>query len=435
MLRRHRLLAIATVCLASACFANHAQAQRAKLSSLHYQYFNAIHAGDIQKARDLVRLGNIDPNDIGGYPLVASLFSSGTKLPGSVAYLSDPAFDYVFKELKQSFNTPLRPDGARTVFSAMCSTFMRREVLPVLMDDIYGTIRRIKFAFDQGADPKPLPNIPDHMRKHQPLPVCIDAYLRYRNNYQFAGAIRSLLNDYIEKGADPNYEQPLALAAENLDAELFGLLATHNANFGRIYRVRGLPAACSRGTSLTSITTENTTDLDTLLGRLPSPKDANTALAHEFLVAYIEAGGDIDEPQHQFRSNGGTRCEHTMQTHFERAVHAGQVTYASMVQKLQQLPKVSKPQQVAASQPEPAASITPPKLPPGPRITTSNINVRQTPSITGTLTNTLGPHIAFHIEQVSADGHWSLINAAPVARGWANTIVLGKSSVPNTGRN
>lgn len=323
MLFRFCVLPIA-LALISAVSTHPAYANRVQLSPLHYQYFNAIHSGKIANAREFARLGNIDPNNVGGAPLVASLFTTGGKLPASVAFLSDEAFDYVFKELKQPFNALMLPSGNQTVFSGMCLAFSRNGPFqPVNIEHVYTAVRRIKFAFAEGADPQPLRNIPDHMRKDQPFPSCVTNYLRYRNIPQAAGAIRSILNDYLEKGVDPNYEQPISAAAENLDAELFALLAQHNANFGRVFRVYGnVPAACSRGSGLTSITKENTTDLNTLLGRLPSPKDADTARAHDFLAAYVEAGGDINEKQHKFTTPNGVRCEHSMYTHFERALHA-----------------------------------------------------------------------------------------------------------------
>ncbi len=425
------LQSVLFACIAASILVQPAAAKRMNLTQLHYQYFSAIHAGNIAKARDLAQLGNIDPNNVGGYPMVATLFNHGGRLPASVAYLSDQAFDYVFKELKQPFNATMQPDGDQTVFSAMCLTFTRGNAFQAVnFDDVYSTVNRIKFAFAQGADPKPLPNIPDHMRKHQPLPACVTTYIRYRHIPQAAGAIRSIINEYLERGADPNYNQPISLAAEHLDDELFGLLAIHNANFGRVFRVTSyMPAACSRGGGLTSITKENTRDLDTLLGRLPSPKDADVQRVHAFLVAYIEAGGDIDEPIHRFSTPNGARCEHETQTLFDKAVHAGQVTYAKMVDDLRKLPRSGRPQTTAAFPQQ--NTPTPVAVPKGSRITTAGINVREAPDLNGNLMSTLGANIVFEIEDTSPDGQWTRINAAPIVRGWANNAVIMKSSTPN----
>ena len=45
--------------------------RRPDLTRVDREYINAIQNGDIQKARDLAQLGNIDPNNIAGAPLVA----------------------------------------------------------------------------------------------------------------------------------------------------------------------------------------------------------------------------------------------------------------------------------------------------------------------------------------------------------------------------
>lgn len=65
------------------------------------------------------------------------------------------------------------------------------------------------------------------------------------------------------------------------------------------------------------------------------------------------------------------------------------------------------------------------------RITTAGINVREEPSLAGTLLGTLGTNSVFDIEESSPDGQWSRINAPPVLRGWANTAVILRSSTPN----
>lgn len=67
----------------------------------------------------------------------------------------------------------------------------------------------------------------------------------------------------------------------------------------------------------------------------------------------------------------------------------------------------------------------------GSRIATAGINVREQPSTTATLMSTLGPNTVFEIEEQSPDGQWSRIDAPPIVRGWANNVVLLKSSMPN----
>lgn len=429
----YRSLYVAAGAIACAAIVNPAHAQKKqRLERVHYEYINAIQRGDIQKARDLAQLGNIDPNNMAGAPLVSSLFSNnGTWVPMSMPLLSNESFNYVFRELKQPFNAKLLPHGDQTVFSLMCLNFAQVKGFGTASaDKVYNTIDRIKFAFAQGADPRPLPDIPDHMRDNQPFPSCVTAYLNYRTNPQVRGAILSVLNDYLEKGASPDYDQPVTLAAENYDTELFSLLAAHNVKFGRVFRVRNLPASCMRGGGLTSITKANTTDLDTLLGRLPRPKDTDVTVAREFLIAYIEAGGDITEKQHRFTSPG-VRCEHQTETLFERAVGAGQISYAKMVQELEKLSRAEKQRELNKVLPFPTASPSSTPLG-GSRVTTADINVREQPHLAGTLMSTLGANIEFVIEDSSPDGQWSRINAAPIVRGWANNAVIRKSSIPNT---
>lgn len=92
-------------------------------------------------------------------------------------------------------------------------------------------------------------------------------------------------------------------------------------------------------------------------------------------------------------------------------------------------PSEQKP--TAQTLPAPRASATA-EQPSGSRIATAGINVRQKPSIDAGLIGTLGANMVFNIEETSADGLWSRIDAPPIIRGWANNAVISKSSTPNT---
>lgn len=156
--------------------------------------------------------------------------------------------------------------------------------------------------------------------------------------------------------------------------------------------------------------------------------------AREFLTAYIEAGGDVREKQNHFGLDG-SRCKHTTYTLFEKAVGLGQIAYAKMVQELEKQRALPKTLPTSPAEPKyytPEGTVSPPQPPKGGRVTTAEINVREEPAITGKLMSTLGPNIAFDIEETSPDGAWSRINAAPIVRGWANTGVIRKSSTSNT---
>lgn len=429
---------ILLVAVLLACAATDAKAtRRPDLTRVDREYINAIQNGDIPKARDLAQLGNIDPNNIAGAPLVASLFSNnGRWVPESMPLLSDAAFDYVFKELKQPFNTKLLPNEDRTVFSLMCLNFSRTKGFGQMnIAEVHNTISRIKYAFTQGADPRPLSGVSKHRRDEQPFPACVQGYLRYRHIPEARGVILSLLNDYLDKGADPDYDQPVRYAAQNLDVELFSVLTSHNVDLGRVFRVGGnIPAACSRGSGLTSVTSD-VSQRDTLLGLIPSPKDTEIAAAREFLTAYIEAGGNIKEKQNHFGLTG-VRCNHSTYTLFEKAVGLGQINYAKMVQEMEQLRVLDKALPFTASKPQmytTDGSVPPAAAQPlsGSRLTTAEINVRELPALDGALMSTLGPNIAFEIEETSPDGQWSRINAAPIVRGWSNNAVIRKSSISN----
>lgn len=228
----------------------HAQ-KHSQLTKIEHQYIDAIQKGDIQKAREIAKLGNLDPNAIAGDPLVFSLFNRSSWVPESMPLLTDQAFDYVFKELKQPFNAKLHEED-RTVFSLMCLNFARvRGFGSMNIAEVHNTIQRINYAFSQGADPRPLPDVQEYKRDDQPFPACVRAYLPYRKFPDARGIILSLLYDYLEKGADPDYEQPVRYAAENLDVDLFSVFASHNVDLGRVFRVTGnIPHACSRGSSL-----------------------------------------------------------------------------------------------------------------------------------------------------------------------------------------
>ncbi len=107
------------LCLAASAFISAVlflipAASAKSLSSSQYQFLEAAKNGEVQKARDIMELGALDPNNFNGQPFVKWMFFDGG---GQLNAMSDAAFDYVFKELKQPFDIPAGEYGVHPVFA------------------------------------------------------------------------------------------------------------------------------------------------------------------------------------------------------------------------------------------------------------------------------------------------------------------------------
>ncbi len=234
----------------------------------------------------------------------------------------------------------------------------------------------------------------------------------------------AIIDTLIKSGADPNYDRPIEKAVEKFDVQLFQALVDNGARIDNAFPVtHEVDSTCGR----------HGLRPNTIIAKIPTPRDKDVELARPFLIAVQEAGIDIMQKQNFVRFNAG-RCERQHVTLVDRAVVFGNTIYAKMVMELAKAQPPPKQRELHKALP--FTTATPSPAPPtGSRITTADINVREQPSLTGTLMSTLGANIEFVIEETTPDGQWSRINAAPIVRGWANTAVIRKSSTPNKAEN
>jgi hypothetical protein len=413
MFQQHIALTASLFLAGLCCLASPASAER--LSSSQFQFMEAARKGEIQKARDIMELAKLDPNDFNGQPFVKWMFFDGG---GQLNAMTDAAFDYVFKELKQPFNIPAGSNGSYPVFAFFCinmgaGTYSQLENVAGLQR----TQARINWALANGANAKHIKTGWEHWRR-QPLPRCVEEYFSWRHNPQARSIMLAIMDTMIKAGADPNYDRPLEKAAEKFDVQLFQMLVDNGARADHAFPVsHEADSSCGK----------HGLPPNTIIAKLPTPTDKDIPLAKTFLEALQEAGIDIMEKQNFVRFWAG-RCERQQLTLVDRAVAFGNTGYAKMVMGLAKArPASASPEATSASAP-----LTTGSLPGGSRIVTSSFNVREQPALDGALLSMLGPNTVFEVEETSPDGQWTRINAVPIVRGWANTAVILRSSTPNT---
>lgn len=389
------------------------------LSKPQGQFLNAITNGEIQKARDLKELANLDPNDFDGHPFVKWLFFDGA---GQLNAMSDEAFDYVFKDLKQPFNIETGDNGSYPVFAFFCINTGAETYNQ--LGNITGLLRtqeRINYAIANGASAAHIKTGWEH-RRRQPLPRCVEEYFRWRHNPQSQSIMLAIIDTLIKAGADPNYDWPLASAAEKYDVQLFQALVDNGARADHVFPIAHDSSPCSKQGS----------PPNTIIAKLPNPRDKDIPQAHAFLTAVQDSGIDIMEKQRFLPGARNCTAEHS--TLVERALAAGQTAYAKMVLD------IAKAKSIAPASPDQHGSLPPPASPPPAtekpapgtsRVVTRGFNVREQPHITATLLSELGANAVFDILGATPDGQWTRIEAPTIVAGWANTAVILKSSIPN----
>lgn len=373
-----------------------------RLSSTQYQFMEAATKGQVQKARDLMELGKLDPNNFDGQPFVKWMFFDGG---GQLNALSDEAFDYVFKELKQPFNIPAGSNGSYPVFAFLCinmgaGTYSQQPNVTGLQR----TQTRINWALANGANAKHIKTGWEHWRR-QPLPRCVEEYFSWRHNPQARSIMLAIIDTLIKEGADPNYDRPLEKAAEKFDVQLFQSLVNNGARADHAFPVtHEVDSTCGR----------HGLPPNTIIAKLPTPSDKDIPLAKPFLEAVQEAGIDIMEKQNFVRFSAG-RCERQHVTLVDRAVAFGNTAYAKMILELAKAHPTPQ-RELPKTLPFQTATPSSPPLT-GSRIVTTSFNVREQPTLDGKLISTLGPNTVFEVEETSPDGQWSRINAVPIVRG------------------
>ena len=388
-----------------------------RLSNTQYQFLEAVRKGQVQKARDLLELANLNPNNFDGQPFVRWLFEGD----GQLNAMTDEAFDFTFKELKQPFNGPNGRGGHATTFALFCTnTGAGSYSQQPSIGGLQRTQRRITFAIGQGANAKHVPGLTWAYRQYQPLPRCVDEYFSWRHNPQARSILLAVIDTLLKAGADPQYDLPIARAAEKYDLQLLEALIDNGARTDHIFPVtHDVDTTCNR----------HGLPPNSIMAAIPNPRDQDIALARPFLEALQEVGVDIMEKQNFVRFSA-MKCPRQHVTLVERALAFGNTAYAKMVLDLSK----KRPQSAAVATPPLASPVTTGSIPTGSRVVTSSSHVRQKPALDGELLSTLGPNAVFEIEEASADGQWTRINAPPVVRGWANTAVILRSSTSNTPR-
>lgn len=399
-----------------------ATAAAPRLNAAQYQFMQALRDGQLQKARDLLELARLNPNDFDGQPFVRWMFEGDAQLNG----LNDETFDYVFKELRQPFNTPQGVRGQYTTFAMLCSNtagFTRATPLGLGLNGLKRAEQRIKYAIANGASAKHLPNLPWPRRRDQPLPRCVQEYLAWRNNPLGRSIMLSIIDILIQNGADPQYDLPIATAAGELDEPLLHALHANGARLDHVFPVFH---------ESDSVCGHHRLPPNTIVAKLPEPRAKDIPKARPFLEALHNIGIDIMEPQ-TFVRFSVNKCRRSHVTLIDRALASGNTAYAKMVLEISKAPRgtpLSNPPAKIAAPATPSTAAGP--IPRGSsRIVTSSFNVRDKPALNGALMSTLGPNSVFEVEDSSPDGQWTRINVVPVVRGWANTAVILRSSTPN----
>lgn len=391
-------------------------AEARELSKMQWQFMKAITSGDIDRARDLRSLSDIDVMDFNGQPFIRWLFAAG----GGPNFLTDEAFDYVFKELKQPFDLPVGDSPTTTNMALFClNTGQASHSRLGNLTGLQNTLARVQYAIGTGASAKHLPNMSWEFHDRQALPQCVKEYFRWNHNSQTTAVMLQIIELLIQGGADPNYGLPIIKAAETYDVPLLQMLQKHGARVDNVFPVTHETAFCN-GSSLPQ---------NTIIAKLPNPRDMDVSKAWDFLSALHQMGVMVNAPQ-LFVGFSGTKCEKRQETLLQRALNSGQTEYAKMVKDLAEQQTSVVPNSTGQGFTEgvgtdvPVGGVT--------RIVTDSFNVREQPNINGRLLGTLGPNAVFELEEESQDREWILISAPPTIRGWANAAVVNRNSTLNT---
>ncbi len=403
-------------------FGGTAHAQR--FTAVELQYLEAIRHGHVDKARDLAKLGGIDPGNIQGQAAISWAPRGGVGL----LYLPPQSYSYLVGELKQSLDAPLWREQ-RTLFSTMCGYLAFR-------DDIWNdelpwmlAIRNLEAAMRAGVKTTEWPGAPQHMRARQPLPECLQAYVRYSRHVLRKHEMMRVLRALIDRGADVNYQYrmdggglayPVFRAAAILDADLLMLLVERGA---RLTFQGGDPDSTCRLPDHI---------VNPLVRYMPDPRDEDAARVQTFLTAYMRLGGDI-RAAGTIRQCGGGRSELIVKTLKQRALDAGQLTYARMVQELEEnAPPATRtrddpkgtppaPQARKAGAP-PAQKVSTTRGLSGSRMLTKSINLRDGAGLDGVVVGKIEPGVLVSVERM--DGDWAFVTLLGGKKGWMHADTL-----------
>lgn len=283
-------------------------------SQIEFQLIEAVRQKQFSKSRDLIKLGNINPGDIAGDPLIIWVYKLG-------GHPDNDVLDFLFGELKQSYDATF--DGNHTMLRVLCSDLTNAQD----NNAFNSLVARIISAVTAGANVQALKNSGKNWASRQPFPTCLSAYDFYRANVERAESILKILDAMIKKGIDVNaYHGVYAVstAAKNLDLRLLNFLVSHGAK-----AISSFPASDISNSFCKSegLPTNN------LIAYMPSPRDSDVNAARQFLLEFIKLGGDIKHPITDVFLSGD--CKQRKATLKETALGLGQVEYAKMVLSLE----------------------------------------------------------------------------------------------------
>ena len=307
-----------------------------KFSSLEYQIIEALDQNNSQKARELVKLSDVNVNKFDGRPIVSYIF---TRFSQNAMYKSRDYMTLVFDEWKQSPNARMAETG-EPVFAMFCVRAVNPRNLPTndprsisddaLLNEITNNFEwKIDFLLKHSASAKSDTTI--KFRGQNVLPTCVGAYEDLIRTYGHRTALKqrffSIFDKLLKAGADlgdywdvtnrHDVYNIVFSSAYLLDIDLLKYAAAHKAY------VTG------------SVTGSDKKIIATVPYFLPNPNDKDVATVRTYLIEWIKLGGNVKQPQ--MFSQG------KFESLKQRALGMGQVEYAKMVSELEQL----QPQQPA----------------------------------------------------------------------------------------
>jgi len=414
--------------ISSFCFASQAAAQLPRGKPVEYQYIEAIRAGDVDKARGLAKLANIDPHNVGGQPVITWV----PRAPIGLLFLPPKSYDYLVGELGQSLDAPLWREQ-RTLFSTMCGFLAHRDHAngEFAEQDVWSrAIRTIEAAIASGVKTTAWPNAKPHMGSRQPFPECLAAYVRYQRHPTRRFEMLRVLGQLLDKGANVNERYwadgggviyPVFRAAATYDVELLKFLVDR----GAILEFKGGDprSTCPIGPNV----------INPLVRFVPNPLDADTERAKSFLTGLLQLGGDI-RTAGTYRHYSAGDCHTAVKTLKERALDYGQLRYAQMVQDLEErASQIIRRRNVGRGQPpvyhdpkDGARTASAGAALSGSRMLTRSINLRGGAGLDGVIVGKMEAGTLVSVERM--DGDWAFVTLRDGKRGWMHGETLQSGS-------
>ncbi len=318
----------------------------ASQNRVEQQLIDLIESNQIERARELINIANINVNNIGGKPIIYHVF--GQYVWGNSQSHSMEKMIFLYEELQQNPNHIIK-NARRTAFSTYCTDLIDGDKLPrkysngiivldpqsipedVLLENMdSGFLARINYLLDLPVSAKELPDDKSNSswfsRAFNVLPACILQYRSFVGTFGFREQVRDrmivVFNKLIDKGASASYWFPiinshdfyngLFLSAEHLDPILLQFFVSKgvSANFAETLKVGG-----------------QLVSKRSIPYFMPRPRDEDVDAASRYISVFKSLGGDINRKQYIANS------QNTF-TLLEEALATGQLNYAKMLRNL-----------------------------------------------------------------------------------------------------